>query len=236
MGSALQAMAEQVGGEGLDLLTRRAFAFVAANAHSYADNQWAQSTIREAGPAKLDQVLGAPLPPRPDPRPYTASDQVRWGDARGSWPRMDPQGYLPKSRAVDSRGEVRFVVELTPEERQGDDAQLASRAVTRLIARLRQVDREELLMPGLHRHARQVLGEHPEDLSVLGEAELESIIERQLVPRLAGRVNGDLHHPDYFQDLAAVLHQLCALGTDTRTFRGREPAQMLAEEAARLRG
>jgi hypothetical protein len=149
---------------------------------------------------------------------------------------MDRQGYLPKSRAVDSRGEVRFVVELSPEERLGDDALLASRAVTRLIERLRELDGDELLLPGLHRQARQVLGEHPEDLSGLGEAELDPIIQGLLVPRLAGKITGDLHHPSYFRELAVVLYQLCALGTDTRSFRGPEPAEMLAEEAARLRG
>ena len=235
IGPLVPTLDSLIGADSMMTLLRRAFAFVAANANGYADSQWATSPLRTAGATKVDAILG-PLPaPQAIPRRYTATDVFDRRDADHDWPRTDARGYLPKRRAVDSRGDTLFTISLPLTERQGTDAEVVSRAALRLITHLTESGVDDHVLHGLHRQARAALGDYPVDLSTLSEAERDRLIINELVPRVAGKVKGDTEHPLYFTDLAVVLHQLCRLGTDTRLLRGAEPVEVLAAEAAALR-
>lgn len=215
------------------LLMRRSFAFVLANAFSYADNQWATTKLRTAEPADVDAVLG-PLPaPAASPRAYTAADTL---DLRTdpTWPLLDGDGYLPKSRAIDGQGRaLSKPVQLTREDLKGTPRQVCERACAVLIEGL--VRSGEFIIGGLHRCSRRVLGEHPVDLQTVSGEERVRVIVQVLTPIVAGRVRGDVQNPDFFTDCARTLQQLINLGGDTRRFKGEEPEKMLVAEAAEIR-
>jgi hypothetical protein len=100
---------------------------------------------------------------------------------------------------------------------------------------LEDLAKTTFVLGGLHRQARQTLGEHGVDLRSLPEAERLRVIIEELSPVLSGRVRGDMKHPNFFIDCAHVLHQMTQLGTDTRTLQAEEPVKMLAETARELR-
>lgn len=221
-------------GDHLIALLRRAFAFVVDNAYSYADNQWASSSWRTS--KNPDTVLGE------IPRPmgkliaynlYTQEDKLP-GDVSDDpfWPKMDRNGYLPKGRAIDNQAQ-NFLppVRLLPEERDGNEKQICERACAKLLLTIQEHGGR--IIGGLHRHARQVLGECLTNLSTLPVSEQEETI-KQLIPVLAGRVRGDMSHPEFFTDCYLVLKQLIALGGDTRRFRAEEPIELLRQEAAEI--
>lgn len=230
----LPRLATMLGGmDKVMLLLRRSFAFVVANAHGYADNQWATSRLRTVEPEAIDAVLGALPAPVASPRSYSSTDVL---DLRTTdqWPKLDDQGYLPKSRAIDGQGRaIMKPVRLGREALQGSEREVCERACAVLIADL--AARGDFIIGGLHRCCRRVLGEHPVDLQTLPAEERNRVIRQELVPIVAGRVRGDLQHPPFFPDCARVLHQLVGLGGDTRRFRGEEPNSMLAAEAAEVR-
>ncbi len=232
----LPRMAELLGG--LDKVMgslRRAFAFVVANAGGYADNQWATSPLRLAGDEAVDRVLGPlPEPAAGAPRVYGANDVL---DLRvdETWPRMDSQGFLPKSRPLDHEGRLRGPpVVLREEDLALSDLLLCQRAFAVMIAEVAPTETNPII-GGLHRCSRRVLGEHPVDLHTLEPEEQARVLEEEIAPRVAGRVRGDRLHPVFFQDILNVLHQMLALGVDTRTLRGEEPKELLAAEAAEIR-
>lgn len=231
---ALPRLAQMLGGmDKVLLLLRRSFAFVVANAFTYADNQWATSKYRTAEAEALDAVLGALPTPAAKPRAYKAGDVLDLS-VEQSWPKMDAMGYLPKSRAIDGRGRlIQKPVQLTTEDLKGNDRQVCERACAALIADL--VASGDFVIGGLHRCSRRVLGEHSVDLQTLSSDEQDRVILQELVPIVAGRVRGDMQHPRFFADCARVLRQLVALGGDTRRFKGEEPENMLVKEAAEIR-
>jgi hypothetical protein len=230
----LPRLAKMFGGmEKVMLLLRRSFAFVVANAFTYADNQWATSSLRTAAPEAIDAILGVLPTPAPSPRVYTAADVLDLS-TNGTWPKMDDRGYLPKSRAIDGRGRLILKpVQLAREDLKGNDRQVCERACASLIAEL--VKSGDFIIGGLHRCCRRVMGEHPVDLQTLPFEERDRIILQELVPIVAGRVRGDVQHPRFFADCARVLHQLVNLGGDTRRFKGEEPEAMLVAEASEIR-
>jgi len=231
----LPRLAAMLGGmDAVVTLLRRAFAFVAANANGYADNQWATSRLRTADAAAVDAILGAPPAPVSAPRAYTAADRLERRDA-DRWPRMDARGFLPKSRAINHVGElVRPMPRLSPEEVQVGDALVCQKACAVMLADL-EANAPGLMIGGLHRKARGLLGEHPVDLGSLGAEARDRLIVEELVPVLAGRVRGDMDDRRFFPDCAWVLQQMAALGVDTRTLRAEEPVELLAAEAALIR-
>ncbi len=230
----LPRLAKLLGGmQKVMLLLRRSFAFVVANAFSYADNQWATTKLRTAEPDAIDAVLGALPVPAATPRAYTAADAL---DLRTdpSWPMLDQNGYLPKSRAIDGHGrETSHPVQLRHAELAGNDRQVCERACAVLIEGL--AARGEFIIGGLHRCSRRVLGEHPVDLQTLPIAECHRVIVQELTPIVAGRVRGDVQNAQFFTDCARALLQLVHLGGDTRRFKAEEPEIMLAAEAAEIR-
>ncbi|MES2642885.1 MAG: hypothetical protein V4850_25600 [Myxococcota bacterium] len=231
----LPRLAALVGGlDAVVLLLRRSFAFVVANAHGYADNQWATSPLRTAGPEALEPILG-PVPPAAEsPRRYTAADTLDLTVDPAEWPRLDARGYLPKGRAIDGAGRtVREPPRLTPEEAKGSARDVCQKACAAMLADLAASTGP--LPGGLHRGARRVLGEHPVDLRTLPSDERTRVIVEELVPVLAGWVRGDPSAPLFFADCANVLHQMVALGVDTRTLRADEPDELLVAEAAAIR-
>lgn len=234
MPRVLPRLAAMLGGMQKVMLTlRRAFAFVVDNAYSYADNQWATAKQRTCEPDALDATLGALPTPSPSPIAYVAADvlDLRTDD---HWPRLDSNGYLPKSRAIDGNGGlVATPVRLGHEALLGSDRQVCELACAELIAGL--VARGDFVIDGLHRGCRRALGEHPVDLRTLSIDERDRVIRHDLVPIVAGRVRGDAQHPRFFADCARVLLQLVELGGDTRRFRAEEPEAMIAAEAAEVR-
>lgn len=231
----LPRLAELVGGmDAVVLLLRRSFAFVVANAHGYADNQWATSPLRTASPAALEPLLGAVPPAAEAPRRYTAADGLDLTVDPAEWPRLDARGYLPKGRAIDGAGRtVREPPRLTPEDVKGSARDVCQKACAAMLADLAASTGP--LPGGLHRGARRVLGEHPVDLRTLPPEERTRVIVEELVPVLAGWVRGDPTAPIFFVDCANVLHQMAALGVDTRTLRADEPDELLVAEAATIR-
>jgi hypothetical protein len=217
------------------LLLRRAFAFVVANANGYADSQWATSPLRMATRAEVDAVLGPiPTPGDAPARRYAATDVLDLV-VTPDWPRMDRDGFLPKSRPIDGSGQtIREPPRLTPEEAAGADRQVCERACAVMLADLSS-NAGAFILGGLHRSARRILGEHAVDLTTLDPLERQRVIVEELVPVLAGRVRGDAQNPCFFADCANVLRQLVALGGDTRRFRPEEPLALLAAEAAAIR-
>ncbi len=230
----LPRLAKMLGGmDKVMLLLRRSFAFVVANAFTYADNQWATSSLRTAAPEAIDAVLGVLPTPAQSPRAYTAADVLDLS-TDGTWPKMDDRGYLPKSRPIDARGRlINKPVQLGQEELKGNDRQVCERACASLIAEL--VKGGDFIIGGLHRCCRRVMGEHPVDLQTLSFEERDRVIVQELVPIVAGRVRGDVQHSRFFADCARVLHQLVTLGGDTRRFKGEEPEAMLVAEASEIR-
>ncbi|MBK9258491.1 MAG: hypothetical protein IPM54_01490 [Polyangiaceae bacterium] len=230
----LPRLASMLGGmDKVMTLLRRSFAFVVANANGYADNQWATSKFRTADAEAIDAVLGAVPAPAPSPRSYTAADKLDMS-ITGDWPKLDDMGYLPKSRAIDGRGQpILKPVQLGREDLQGNDRQVCERACAAMIAEL--VAKGDFVIGGLHRCSRRVLGEYPVDLRALQVDERYRVIVEELVPIAAGRVRGDAQHPRFFPDIARTLLQLVHLGGDTRRFRGEEPESMLVAEAAEVR-
>jgi hypothetical protein len=231
----LPRLAATLGGmDAVVVLLRRAFAFVVANAHGYADNQWATSPLRTAGAEAVDAVLGAPLAPVATPRHYTASDHLDLS-VGADWPRMDADGCLPKGRAIDHEGRtMRPPPQLSGEEAKLSDLLVCQKACAAMLADL-AASGETYVIGGLHRQARRVLGEHPVDLRKLTAEERARVIADELVPTLAGRVRGDVGNPQFFTDCANILHQMAALGVDTRTLRAEEPAALIAAEARAIR-
>ena len=229
-------LAQLLGGiDKVVLILRRSFAFVAANAFSYADNQWATTPFRTAEPAAIDAVLGALPQPAPSPRAYTAADVL---DLRPLperyWPKLDDNGYLPKSRAIDAQGRAILPpVRLPREDLQGSNRQICERASATLIERLAGCG--DYIIGGLHRASRRTLGEHPVDLSTLSASERQRVMLHVLLPIVAGRVRGDAQHPAFFPACATTLQQLVLLGGDTRRFQAAEPETLLATEAAEVR-
>lgn len=232
--SVLPRLAKLLGGmDKVILLLRRSFAFVVANAFSYADNQWATSKLRTAEPEAIDEVLGALPSPAASPRAYTAADVLDLSTDQ-TWPLLDPDGYLPKSRAIDGLGRaILKPVQLTSQDLEGTPRQICERACAALIEGL--VASGEFVIGGLHRCSRRVLGEHQVDLQTLSCEERLRIILQVLTPIVAGRVRGDVQNPYFFADCARVLQQLVHLGGDTRRFKPEEPEKMLATEAAEIR-
>ncbi len=230
----LPRLAALLGGmDAVMLALRRAFAFVVANAFSYADAQWVTSPLRTADASALDAVLGARPEPAAKVRAYTAADQPVVDD-HASWPRMDPNGFLPKSRPIDGRGgPLQTPVRLEPADLAGNDRQVCEKACATMIAGL--VSSGIFVIGGLHRCSRRVLGEYPRDLSALAPEEQRRVIEEELVPVVAGRVRGDAQHPLFFLHCAHILGELVALGGDTRRFVGEESEAMLAAEATEIR-
>jgi len=230
----LPRLAKMLGGmEKVLLLLRRSFAFVVANAFTYADNQWATSKLRTAEPEAIDAILGALPTPAAKPRAYTAADVLDLSVDQ-YWPKMDANGYLPKGRAIDGRGRlVLKPIQLGQEDLKGSDRQVCERACAVLIAGL--VASGDFVIGGLHRCCRRVLGEHPVDLQTLSLEERKRVILQELVPIVAGRVRGEIQHPRFFLDCGRVLQQLVDLGGDTRRFKGEEPESMLVKEAAEIR-
>jgi len=230
----LPRLAKMLGGmEKVLLILRRSFAFVVANAFTYADNQWATTPFRTAEASTLDAVLGALPTPATTPRAYTSADTLDIS-VNINWPKMDDNGYLPKGRAIDARGRlVQKPVQLAPEDLQGNDRQVCEKACAALIAGL--VASGDFVIGGLHRCSRRVMGEHAADLQPLPIEERRRVILQELVPIVAGRVRGEIQHPRFFVDCARVLNQLVDLGGDTRRFKGEEPDSLLAVEAAEIR-
>jgi hypothetical protein len=233
----LPRLAQLLGGmDAVVLILRRSFAFVAANAFSYADNQWATTPLRTADAAAVAQVLGPVPQPKDAPRAYTAADGL---DLRPLpdryWPKLDDNGYLPKSRAIDGQGRAILPpVRLRREDLVGDNRLVCGRATTALIERLTACG--DFIIGGLHRASRQTLGEHPVDLSTRSAEETRRVILQVLLPIVAGRVRGDAQHPQFFPACATTLYQLVLLGGDTRRFKAAEPDKLLAAEAAEVRG
>ena len=227
-------LAAMLGGtEQLVTLLRRAFAFVAANAHGYADNQWATSPLRTADAEAVDAVLG----PRPAPvasaRRYVAGDRVALA-VGPDWPKLDARGYLPKGRAIDHQGRtIRPAPKLAGDDAKLDDVVVCQKACAAMLADLAASG--TTILGGLHRQARGLLGAHPVDLRALPAEERSRVIADELVPVLAGRVRGDVAYGLFFDDCANVLHQMAALGVDTRTLRAEEPVDFLRTEAHQIR-
>lgn len=231
----LPRLAATLGGmDAVVVLLRRAFAFVVANANGYADNQWATSPLRTAGAEAVDAVLGAPPAPVASPRRYTAADRLDLS-AGPEWPRMDRGGYLPKGRAIDHEGRtMRPPPKLTREDAKLSDLLVCQKACGLMLADL-AASGETYVIGGLHRQARRLLGEHAVDLRKLAAEERARVIAEELVPTLAGRVRGEPSNLQFFADCANILHQMAALGVDTRTLRAEEPAALIAVEAHLIR-
>ena len=230
----LPRLATMLGGmEQVVTLLRRAFAFVAANANGYADNQWATSPLRTAAAEAVDAVLGSRPAYVDSPRRYTADDHVNL-TVNAEWPKLDARGYLPKGRAIDHEGRtMRPVARLAAEDTKLDDTVVCQRACAIMLADLAASG--TTILGGLHRQARRLLGEHPADLRTLTPEERARVIAEQLVPVLAGRVRGDVAYRYFFDDCANVLHQMASLGVDTRSLRAEEPVEFLKTEAHQIR-
>ncbi len=223
---------------GMDEVVRvmlRAFAFVVDNAFSYADKQWAESNLRTANHERVASILRLPSDaPCATPVHYKTA---RWSipAAGPTWPQMIGLGYLPKSRVVNRKGETigtPFVC--GPEARTMTDAELCHLGCAQVIAQVSVVDGREMI-EGLHRSARAVLGEHPEDLRQLSPAALQKVMQQSLIPKLAGRVRGDQRLAVFFTKCAMVLRQMIDLGEDTRNFRAEEPLDWLRHQADEIR-
>lgn len=233
--AVLPRLASLLGGMDAVLLQlRRAFAFVLTHAHGYADSQWATSPLRTATAEAVDAVLGAPTPPVASPRAYGAADHLDLsvGD---DWPKMDARGYLPKAQAIGRTGAPLLPPpRLGPEALGLSDPLLVQAGCAAMLSDLVASGLSNVF-GGLHRGARRLLGEQALDLRALPEAERHRLILEELAPKLAGWVRGDPAHPQFFPDCVNILHQLCALGVDTRSFRADEPAELIAAEAKALR-
>lgn len=235
------ALADLIGGvDEVVLLMLRAFAFVVDNAYGYADNQWTESPLRQAGLGRLAEILE--LPPAGEPGAARRYGPRAFAPPKRDhqWPALVGRGYLPKSREVDHRGEaVGPPIVCPPEEaaRLGDEA-LCQLACGQITARVAERD-GDLFIANLHRGARHALGSHPEDLRGVRGPALEVALRRALVPVLAGRVKGVPEHPAFFDHCLIVLGHLIehaeAEGFDTRAYQSEEPDAFLAEEAARIR-
>jgi hypothetical protein len=129
---------------------------------------------------------------------------------------------------------VRPPPRLSPEEAKLSDELVCQKASAVMLADL-EAQPGQAIFGGMHRNARGVLGEHPVDLHALSPRERAKVIAEVLVPTLAGRVRGDPLHPRFFLKCANVLHQLAALGVDTRTLRAEEPSPWIAAEARAIR-
>lgn len=227
-------LAAMLGGmETVILLLRRAFAFVVANAHGYADNQWATSPLRVAVAESVDVVLGARLPVSASPRHYTAKDVIALA-MDDTWPKMDANGFLPKHRAIDHEGRTL----ITPprlskaEIKEASDLVVCQKACALMIEDLAKTT---FVLGGLHRQGRRTLGEYGVDLRSVSEAERLRVIIEELSPVLSGRVRGDVKHPHFFIDCVHVLYQMTQLGTDTRSLVADEPMSMITATARELR-
>jgi hypothetical protein len=230
------ALASLLGGvDEVLLLAYRALAFVVVEANGYADKRWAESRLRTAGLAEVEKILGLWPIESEGPAPVhhgKAAWEIPVSD--DGWPRLDPRGFLPKSRAIDRSGAtLGDPYRCTAEEAVLRDDLLCQKSSSTLITRLEQEG--VLILPGLHRQARAVLGEYPRDLREVTVAERLKIMAEELLPRMAGKVGGDPEHPEFFEHCAIVLRDLIELGTDTRTFRAAEPQEFLHAEAEQIR-
>lgn len=201
--------------------------FVVLNAYGYADSAWADRKKRKPEQIRENLKL-APLPPKGIVRRYTSGMYPNI-EVDDTWPPLTRKGYISKAVRMDRRGNWLQApkVKIPPEL---NDKETCSLAVAAIIEELKK---EFFIVEGLHRQAREVLGAYPEDLS--NDPNHTVIIEKELVPIVAGKVKGDIYHPDYFDQITNVLHQLCALGTDTTSLRGQEDDQFLSEQAAIIR-
>ena len=218
------------------LLAYRAFAFVVAEANGYADKRWAESRLRTAALAEVEKILGlAPISADlPAPVHHGRAPWVIPSSDEPLWPRMIGKGFLPKSRAIDRSGAtLGQPYRCTTEEVLLRDDLLCQKSSSTLISKLEAEG--ILILPGLHRQARGVLGEYPRDLREATEAERRTILAEALLPKMAGKVGGDPEHPLFFVHCAIVLRDMIELGEDTRTFRAEEPREFIHEEAERIR-
>jgi len=233
-----EALSELLGGreEPMKLLYR-AFAFVVANANGYADKQWAESPLRDADSKPLREILELELGSGGErSRRYGPAHLDLSSLGQGiEWPKMDSDGRLPKNRVVDSQGETQsepFCC--NSEEAKLKDSELCQFGFAQLIPLLMERDGERFIT-GLHRHARGILGSHPQDLSTLTEFERLKILKEKLLPKLTGRVRGVPEQPEFFRDCASLLWEMIQLEGDTRNLRAEESEEFLRVEAERIR-
>lgn len=235
------ALARLIGGlDEVMVIAHRSLAFVVSEANGYADKHWAESHYRTATLSRCESTLGLEAAPAELPAPvHYGPRKLLLRPAEGpTWPKMIGLGYLPKGRIVDASGQtLGEPFRCTPEEAALADNLLCQRGTTTLLPKIEAMG--QVVFAGLHRHARSVLGGHPQDLRALSRAELERTVKEVLVPKLAGKVRGDVHHPEFFADCAGVLMSMIALavqlGEDTRDFRAEEPEEFLRAEAAAIR-
>lgn len=231
----ISRLASKVPG-GLDtvlLQYRRALAFVADNAHGYADNQWSESKHARMTWTDLDRILGPR--PRGSWPAYRASDSFPFPHGP-EWPKLDGRGYLPKTRWVDNAG--RTVVDapaLSSAEKELRDDLLCQQVFQKVQAAA--VKDPVTFVGGLHRQARAALGDYSwADLSTLPAHDRIRVISEELVPIVAGKVRGNVaEYEKFFDDCAAALYQLCEVGVDTRKFTAVESPDFLAVEASYAR-
>ena len=88
---------------------------------------------------------------------------------------------------------------------------------------------------GLHREARELLGSYHTALQEMSAPQRYEAYRDDLLPVLAGRVRGDVHHPSFFDKCIIVLEQMAELVRDTRELRAEESEQFIAREANKLR-
>ena len=218
------------------LMFYRAFAFVLDNAGGYADRHWATSSWRDASIEEVEELLGLPefdgehkvfvqgygsrkfeFPKRPD-----------------DWPAVDGFGCLPKSSVIDSRGTpVGALVRCTSTQAKLDDEALCRAGAGYILNRCREDNPG--FIDGLHREARELLGSYHTALQEMSAPQRYEAYRDDLLPVLAGRVRGDVHHPSFFDKCIIVLEQMAELVRDTRELRAEESEQFIAREANKLR-
>ena len=230
-------LADLVGGlDEVMLMLYRAFAFVVERANGYADNQWAEASMRDATLKRVEGVLDleAAASERPAVHygPRTIGLTALSPDI--NWPQMDARGRLPKHRIVGGRGEtIGALFTCDRSDKNLTDKLLCQRAFEYISVVQKETEGDRFI-GGLHRHARGVLGSYAADLSGASEDVLLGAL-KSLVPRLAGRVRGTPSIPEFFTDCAHVLYEMCHLGVDTRTLSSDEDENFFRAEAASIR-
>lgn len=218
------------------LMFYRAFAFVLDNAGGYADRHWVSSSWRDASIEEVEELLGLPSfdgEHKPSVQAY-GKRKFKFPQRPISWPVVDSRGCLPKSRMIDGKGNiVGALVRCTSAQSKLDDEALCRAGVGYILNRCR--DEIPGFIDGLHREARGLLGDYPDALQDLTGQQRYEAYRDNLVPVLAGRVRGDITHPEFFEKCVIVLDQLAELPRDTRELRAEENERFIANEARALR-
>ena len=218
------------------LMFYRAFAFVLDNAGGYADRHWSTSSWRDASLEEVEELLG--LPAFDDERKtfvqgYGAR-KFEFPKQPSDWPGVDAFGCLPKSCMVDGRGfPVGALIRCTAVQAKLDDEALCRAGAGYILNRCREKDAG--FIDGLHREARELLGNYHTALQDMNASQRYEAYRDELIPALAGRVRGDVHHPSFFDKCIIVLEQMAKLVRDTRELRAQESELFIAREATQLR-